>query len=315
MNTHDQTIIVSLISEQTIPNLLPLLYLKPTQALLIHTAAEYSSKRPAQRLRALLPSSIKVKMQEVDAYRIDKIQEKLLNLIPSNAPPIFNLTGGTKPMSLAAFQAARALRAQSIYYRTEGDRERGQQSVLYWYAFEQNGTLRFQKREPLPSLLTLDLYLKAYLGEYEPSPIDQKNVGLKLEKAVLEAINEGIKQGEFDEVQANIQPKGIKKQAEIDLLVRRGNNVAVLEVKSGGEGSEKKALDQLTTIAAREYLGTYARRVLVTLANRNARANWYQALARALRVEVIEIQHLVRDGHLHPQDKRNLIGRLRLILS
>jgi hypothetical protein len=301
--------LISLIGEQPIPNLLPIRHLKAAENLVVHTSNENASLKPAQRLKKLIPPELEVSLLTVDAYRVDKIREKLEEALSNRNDVIFNLTGGTKPMSLAALEVARARRATCVYYQTEGQRGRDQQSKLYFYRFDEAGNLVFDHTEALPhGLINLDDYLRAHLEDYEETGFASGSGG-DMEKAVFAALK-----SEMDEIKANIKPLGVKDQVEIDLLARRGNNVAVLEVKSGGQGSNKKALDQLTTMAAREYLGTYATRVIVTRADDDSRSGWYKALARALHVEVVELQYSLQKGRLHEQDARNLRQRLNEIL-
>lgn len=301
--------LLSLIGEQPIPNLLPIRHLKPAENLIVHTDNENASIKPAQRLKKLIPSDLEVSLLQVDAYRVDKIREKLEEALGGRSDVVFNLTGGTKPMSLAALEVARARRATCVYYQTEGKRGRGQQSKLNFYHFNKAGNLLFDRPETLPdNLINLDDYLRAHLDDYEEAGFASGSGG-EMEKAIYAALK-----GNVDEIKANIKPKGVKDQIEIDLLLRRGNNVAVLEIKSGGQGSNKKALDQLTTMAAREYLGTYATRVIVTRADDDSRSGWYKALAHALRVEVVELQHPLKNQSLHEQDARNLRQRINEIL-
>lgn len=301
--------LISLIGEQPIPNLLPIRHLKAAENLIVHTSNENASVKPAQRLKRLIPTELEVSLLQVDAYRVDKIREKLEEATGKRTDVIFNLTGGTKPMSLAALEVARTRRAACVYYQTEGPRGRDQQSSLSFYRFDDAGNLVFDHPKALPgNLITLDEYLRAHLEDYAEKDFAPGSGG-DLEKAVVAALK-----NEMDEIKANIKPLGVKDQIEIDLLARRGNNVAVLEIKSGGQGSNKKALDQLTTMAAREYLGTYATRVIVTRADDDSRAGWYKALARALRVEVVELQHSLQNGRLHEQDVRNLLQRMNEIL-
>lgn len=304
-------ILVSLVGEQAIPNLVPIRYLKPDENLLVHTDNENASVKPARRLQNLIRSDSEVLTFKVDAFRVDKIRDALAEKLSGKKEVVFNLTGGTKPMSLAIQELARELNAVCIYYQTEGQRGYDQQSVLYFYRFDLQKNMIFDRRETLPSqgLLTLDDYLMAHLVGYEEVTLKEGQSGYEFEKAVLVAIQNNV-----DEYKANIKPLGVKNQLEIDLLIRRGNNVAVLEIKSGGEGSSKKALDQLTTIAAREYLGTYAVRILVTRGDVDSRSGWYKALAQSLRVNVIEFSKGLVGGRLDSQDAYNLNQRLAELL-
>lgn len=302
-------LLISLIGEQPIPNLLPIRHLKAVENLLVHTANENASLKPAQRLRKLIPPDLEVSFVAVDAYRVDRIRAILENSIGDRTDVVFNLTGGTKPMSLAALEVARVRQAACVYYQTEGQRGRDQQSKLYFYRFDEAGNLAFDRAEALLNgLINLDEYLRAHLEGYEEKDF-APGTGGDLEKAVFATLK-----SEMDEIKANIKPLGVKNQADIDLLVRHGNNVVAVEVKSGGEGSNKKALDQLTTMAAREYLGTYATRLIVTRADEDSKTDWYKALAHALRVQVVTLQHPLKNGRLHEQDARNLRQRLNEIL-
>jgi hypothetical protein len=300
-------LLVSFIGEQPIPNLLPIRHLQPAENLLVYTANENASQKPARRLRKLVTGSVELSADLLlnDAYRPDKIREQLEKRLAGHSEVIFNLTGGTKPMALAGLEAARNMNAPCIYMQTEGRYDRDQRSVLYWYTPGQG--LSFDRREELPrNLLDIDSYLRAHLDGYSEDGFSRTGGGI-LEQAVAAALEDFV-----DEIKAGVKPLGTKDQVEIDLLVRRGNQVAALEVKSGGQGSGKKALDQLTTMVAREYLGTYAARVIITNPgpDDDARQAWYKALARALRVTVIEFNQPPRNGRLDTQDAHNL--RLRL---
>lgn len=303
-------LLISLIGEQPIPNLLPIRHLKPAENLLVYTSNENASQKPARRLRKLISGNdlLKDDLLLADAYRVDKIVTQITQKLTGRSDVIFNLTGGTKPMSLAALEVARTLNATCIYYQTEGQRGRDQQSILYHYYFNA-GSLALKNREPLPeNLISLDDYLLAHLPDYEQAGVSRSSGG-ELEKAVAQALS-----GYVDEIMAGVKPQGVKDQIEIDLLLRRGNHVAALEVKSGGAGSSKKALDQLTTMAAREYLGSYATRILVTHGDEDARSGWYKALAQALRVTVIELRDRLQNGRLSQQEAINLRQRLNELL-
>ncbi len=306
--------LISLVGEQPIPNLLPILYLKPDQNLLVHSAFE-GSRRAAKRLKSLAEEfGVTTHFLELkDAYNPIRIRSQLLETLKDQTDLIFNLTGGTKLMVIAAYEAARELNASCVYYQTEGPRGRDQRSVLYRYAFDTLGQLEeTAKISPLPPLLTLDSYLKAHLDGYEPNRKSKDKNDINWERAVRfeSAIRQALSPF-VDEYMQNVVPQGVKDQAEIDALIRCGNHIGVLELKIGGEGSGKHAVDQLTTIAAREYLGTYVSRFLIT---QIAEEDRYKALATALRVEVIELREY-RDGKpLTTNDLQLLKDRIGEIL-
>jgi hypothetical protein len=294
--------LVCLIGQQPIPNLLPILHLKPQQVLLVHTGNEGSFKA-ARRLQKLsAQKQIAVELLNVgDAYRLKEIYDKLRQRVNSQleADWCFNLTGGTKLMSLAATQAAADFNLPCVYYQTEAERQQQVGKLLY-YRFEERRLIEDPSGgEVLLPLLTLDDYLRAHLDDYTC----REQSDSKLEEAVYQAL-----QPHVDEILCNVRPEGVKDQVEIDLLIRIGNQVGVIEVKSGGKGSGKKAVDQLTTAAAREYLGTYALRFLVT---QWAQEDRFKELAKALRVNVIELRDYCGKPPLNQQDKHNLLTAIR----
>ncbi len=290
-------ILLCLSGEQPIPNLIPVRYLKPDQTLIAHTTAEHSQKS-AVRLSRLAGNTRLFSIGE--GYQIPRILEVLHREISQSEEVIVNLTGGTKPMALAAFELARQRRYPVVYYQTEGPRGRDQKSLLYRYCFDEQGELRLEEGYPceLPALITLDDYLKAHLEGYEEKP-PAGTSGEVLENVVARALKPHV-----DEMKQRVVPAGVKDQAEIDLLVRCGNHVGVFEIKTGGSESGKHAVDQLTTIAAREYLGTYAARFMVTQASMEDR---YKALANALRVRVIELREYQFGRPLSQKDQNTLL--------
>lgn len=306
--------LVCLVGEQPIPNMLPILQFKKKEVLkrtLLVCTSNERIKKAAERLKKLCEQKkIDAEILDIgDAYRLGKIIDKLREKISSqpDADWTFNLTGGTKLMSLAAAQFAADLKRPCVYYQTEAERNQSLGRLLY-YQTDENGRFVEQpeKSEVLPTLITLEDFLHVHLDGYEQKNIDKSQEGWQLEEAVYNALKDDV-----DEIMRNIKPKGVKNQLEIDLLIRIGNQVGVVEVKTGGEGSGKKAVDQLTTVVAREYLGTYTLRFLVT---QQAKDDRYKALAKALRVNVIELTSYKKNTHgekLPPNDKQELVEQVQ----
>ena len=290
-------ILLCLSGEQPIPNLLPVRFFRPPETLIAHTQLE-ASQKSAQRLARLIENARLFLVG--DGYHISAILKKLGEAVGEREDVIVNLTGATKPMALAAFELARQRRYPMVYYQTEGPRGRDQKSALYRYRFDGQGELLLEEGYPreLPALITLDDYLKVHLDGYQEAPPSGAS-GEALENAVAQALKPHV-----DEIKQRVEPAGVKGQAEIDLLVRCGNHVGVFEIKTGGSGSGKHAVDQLTTIAAREYLGTYAARFMVTQASMEDR---YKALASALRVRIIELREYCPGKTLSQKDQNTLL--------
>ena len=291
------SIVFSLIGEQAAPNLLPVRQLQPKQTVLVYTKR---TEAVAQRLQPLLehPASGYVPTQvhrlRVPAYDMLAIQDVLEKFVSQQGwswpDLIFNLTGGTKPMAFAAQQLAYQRRSPFVYLRSQGG-----QSWLYQYAFSPWGELQEVGDKPvvLPPLLTLDEYLRAYLGEYtEHNPRNDS------ERRVQEIIKPCV-----DEYKTSVK-KG--SPLEIDAVLRCGNQVGILEIKAGK--ANKKGIDQLTTAAEQRFLGTYIKIFYVVA---QPLVDVLKDLARAHRIHVIELLSLDPAGNLSAADEAYLIQTIR----
>lgn len=290
--------LVSLIGEQPIPVLLPIRHLNPERNLLVYTDLP-KVKKASEHLKQLLVANgpDTLLLLEVDAYQFEKTRIDLINKLNGEQDLVFNLTGGTKIMSIAAYEAARTLGARCVYYQTEGSRGRDQRSRLIEFLFDPQGKrIQEQSFDLKPDLISLDDYLRAHMGDYKETGYSPESGGT-LEKAVHQAVKKFV-----DECRVGVRPAGVKDQVEMDLVIRIGNQVGVLEVKTGGQGSGKKAIDQLTTLAAREYFGTYTSRFLVTQPGNSEKSDAYRALAQSLNVRVIELQDYRGEGMLSQRD-------------
>lgn len=247
----------------------------------MHTGSVSRGTEPvARRVARLLPDCA-AEFVKVPAYDLLKARECITTRITGAEEVSFNLTGGTKLMALAAYALAVERNETFVYFQTEGERGRDLQSVLYRYRFD-GATPVLQQRETLPpDLLSLDEYLRAHWEHSYLTTGVSANVGGDFERAVARALD-----GWVDEIKTGVRPQGFKDQVEIDLVIRCGNQVGLIEVKTGGEGSGKHALDQLTTAAARELSGIYTARFLVTGGEKRSE---FKAVASEVDVNVIEL--------------------------
>ncbi len=280
-----KTALISLIGEQPAPNLLPTRHLKPDVAVLVHTDR---TAQVAKNLRALLENECGVHLCEVPPYNILGCQQNIQALLSANLSGhdlVFNLTGGTKLMALAALGLARRYSAPFVYFQTEGNRSR-----LYHYILE-NDEIRQQKVEDLNVTITLDDYLRMYLRAYETG--EPRN---EFETQVQEALRAESQL----EVLWSVRPQGLDAQ-EIDFVVRLGNQVGVGEVKTKGA---KSGIDQINAVAEPRYLGTYVKKFLVS--GRQVDRN-NKNLAKAYRIEVIELPSFAESDKLSQADKQGLV--------
>jgi len=274
-----------LVGEQPAPNLLPARHLKPDAAVLVYSDL---TERVTQNLKALLEPGIPCSLCRVAPYDLIAIQSALQEVLRSHRDTtewVFNLTGGNKLMALAALLVAQDQDHRFVYFQTEGNRSR-----LARYRCNR-GDVTLEIVEDMPEVVSLDEYLRMYLGSYvakEPRNSFEEEVATTLRSAP------GV-----NEVLTSLYPRD-SGGLEVDFAVRCGNQVGIGEVKSKGA---KEGIDQLAAVSAPRYLGTYVARFLVsgTQLDRNNRD-----LARAYRIDVIELLSYGMNKTLSPEDRRML---------
>lgn len=290
--------IVSLTGEQPIPNLLPLRYQPPDEALLVHTDR---TEGVAQRLRRLLEPEVKVHLLCTDPYDVHQIRGDLQGFLAREMKEgmelEFNLTGGTKTMVLAAYELAREHNAPFFYLQSEGRR-----SVLYRYRFEA-GKPQYERKETLPCVITIDDYLKAHVGDYNVTR-PRHNFEEEIGKALA---------GVVDEVMVGATLAGA---LEVDLVVRKENQVGVIQAKTGSRARSKVGLDQLNAACEQRYLGTYTHKILAINQHWDESLTNLRELANAWRITVVELPSFTEDHpFLSPEDKERLRSEVIKVLA
>lgn len=272
------TTIVSLIGHQPTPNLLPIRYFDEIDAaILVHTSF---TKNSSDRLARLVQRDLKeISSFPVDAYAIKDIQKtiksELVKKDLKSGDLIFNITGGTKPMSLAAYLVAAEMKADFIYLQSQGSR-----SLLYHYRFEdQKPVLIKPVPEELPTLITIDDYLCAHVGSYKLTGFAKNEPGRSFERAIYDVLNKVV-----DEIVVGAKLMGA---LDVDFVVRCENQVGIIEAKTGG--GVKKGLDQLNTAGGQQYLGTYTKKFLISNQKWDHTRSNLKELANARRIQVIEL--------------------------
>jgi hypothetical protein len=127
---------IALIGQQPLPNLLPIRHYRPQAAVLIYTAR---TRVVFERLSQTLgQGALTIRGVEVDPYDIIAIEQAICAAIQEleEHELLFNLTGGTKAMALAAYRVAEQRQAEVLYLESE----RGQSLVYHYYW--SNGSLR-----------------------------------------------------------------------------------------------------------------------------------------------------------------------------
>ncbi len=283
--------LLSLIGEQPIPNLLPIRFLQPDGNLLVYTE---TSRVVAERLRKMIPGSrdlgsdlfIKTPYDLVEVYQC-------LRQATAGSPDwVINFTGGTKIMSLAACLLAQEFGFRMVYLQSEG-----RASLLHCYRY-QDGHWQEDSPSYLGPLITIEDYLNAHGQRIkrESGPANPQEAGLR-----HWLVNE------VDECRTNLDFDGF----EIDFMLRRGNQVAIVEAKDT-KTTSRKGIDQLNTAGGRAYLGTYIAKLLWVLTPLSPNLS---DLARERQIRVSQI-----DGKVDHRTKRFVLSpesqeRLRQVLD
>lgn len=147
---------ICLISKEPLPNLIPLFDLKPRNVLLL-TSPEMASK--AETMRRLIQeyyfqiqeSDFQVKVVAIEAFSFECVRDVILQTLENSHDDnfILNVTGGTKIMSLAAFDTFRSLSNGTILYVDTAN----------------NRLLKLSPQTeecPLPDVMSINTILKAY---------------------------------------------------------------------------------------------------------------------------------------------------------
>ena len=254
-------LLLSLIGEQPLPSLLPVRFLKPRRTVLVYTQ---KTETVARHLRRVISGQEDLDQDLcTDAYNLNLILEAMQKKIAGQEPVIYNLTGGTKMMALAGYALAASQNASFCYLESGGGR-----SNLLKYGFS-GGLPRLETEQPLPKdLLTARDFLLSHLPGYKECGYSrddngQLNIGGEFEQAVHQALLP-----HFDETLVGVRPDGVGNLIEIDLLLRSGNHMAIVEVKMGGADYLKKGLDQLKMAGEGVYLGTYTSLFMIVAAPR-----------------------------------------------
>jgi len=292
--------LINLIGEQPIPNLLPVRHLQPEKTVMFYTD---TTERTVKRIQKLVENS---SVHKIDPYDFNKIIEGLEKVIGKiQGEPVFNITGGTKMMSVAAHNIAKNQNAKVIYLQSEDN-----VNLLHTLTYN-NHTLSSVDQATIGELINIDYYLKAHLPAYETEGYHTENNKLSSGGFFEKAIADVLEKNNF-EVLAGVRPKGVGNQIEIDLVFRlKGTNVvAIAEIKLGdakGEGP-KKGLDQLVMASEREYLGTYTKRFLITARKLNPDI---KELALAHRIQCVELMDYNNDRKLSEKSSAFLANTIK----
>ncbi len=297
--------VITILGEQPIPSLMVLRHLNPSSFTIV--ATKFTFLR-AERVKALLAGA-SGEILNVLPYQFkqtaETIRQHAKELLQNAKEIAFDLTGGTKIMALAAYDAARVLKIPIYYLQTQ----RG--TVLFRYSFTRTGDLEAEVATPLDSeakqLISLEDYLNAYLGEFQITGPCRTEPGRSFEIAVKDVLSSA-----FDEVMLGIKFGGA---LDIDLAVRLGSRVGVAELKTGKKAENKRPLEQVNAACGRAFLGIYTKKFLISDRVWGGKHPNLTALAEAWGVKVIELPTFGKGKRLSDQDQEKLIREVKASLE
>jgi hypothetical protein len=116
--------LIQLISEQTMQNLVPVLALKPARV--VHLATPKTAARSAQIVKAARQAQASTEVESIRLSEMPSIPETSRSVLravevarEAHQTPVINFTGGTKLMSIGAYEAAMRGQVTSLYVDTD----------------------------------------------------------------------------------------------------------------------------------------------------------------------------------------------------
>lgn len=293
----NMTTMVALVGEQPLPNFLPVLHYGPKNVLLLYTAR---TQQRFKYLQATLQNKANIVGLETDAYDIPKIADMLdQTLEERTAEPLqFNLTGGTKPMSLAAYQISQKRMASVIYLQSEGKETR-----VYEYTWEPQ-QLKYTGSELLPARLTLQDVFDLHFG---PGNWKEEGPARAGGGAFEDALATILREAKY-EVMVGV--KAMAGQIDIDLAIRAGNRYGIIEAKMGEKGKKLDGVKQLSN--AVRHLGTYSQTCYVITVPPEHN---HKMITDASNIQVISLPSYTAGKTISEEDKEQLLSVIEKILG
>lgn len=283
---------IALVGEQPLPNFFPVHHYHPQEILFVYTT---KTLHYYHHLRDILQSHTKVHELDVHPYNIPAITAKLRTKLDelgltSSSSLIFNLTGGTKPMMIAAYQVAHTLSAPAIYLQSEG-----RQTRVFHYTWKDQ-ELNIENEGLVPECICLADVFNLHCGPGQwVREKPKKDDGGNFEQAVA-----GVLRKRGYEIMTNV--KTMNKQVDIDVAVRLGNQYGVVEAKLGKAGTDFKAIQQLIT--SWKSIGTYMQKFHVITVDQTKQQ---KMMTDMLGIEVISLPSYDKSTRAFSTDDQQLL--------
>lgn len=305
------TAMLALVGEQSQPNFIPVLHYKPACVIFVYTTKTDTTYKNQKKV--LEKRNIKVYGIQTDPYDIAAIVQAINKRLAEIAKQsdvmaqslkslVFNLTGGTKIMSLAAYQVAARIQAPVIYFQSEKGK-----SIVDYYSWQDHQLSR-QRQEELPEYLHLEDVLELHLGpRKDPKGGEMWNVkrparlsgdGHKLELAIAQTLKD-----HGYETLCGVEDRS--GSLDIDVMIRYHNRIGIIEAKSSEKGvvEDLEAIQQLS--ATKNFLrGTYTQPFMVINSKSNANQ---QMVCKLLGISIISLPHYKRGTSILSQEEINIL--------
>jgi hypothetical protein len=291
---------IVLAGEQPAPNLLPAHQFQPSKVVILHTALPRSKEKAenlALRLKELHPE-----LRPIADYDVARARATLKGVFAEFPRASVNVTGGTKPMSIAALLAAREAQGQPFYVRSQGAK-----TEVDFYIFDEPGLPAIGETFTIDNTITIDDYLTVYFGETYHFTGFSKGRGEVFEREVFLALEPQV-----DEIKAGWKHES--GAVDVDLVVRCNNQIGIIEVKSGGKAGTTEGIKQLAVAGGQRFFGTYVRRILVLDRTWAERSN-NRGLAEALGIVLVELPGYGVTARLDGAERARLIGKVQSALG
>ena len=266
------TTMIALVGDQPLPNFLPVKHYQPQNVVLFYST---KTKLKYEYLKATLQKDVHVDGYEVEPYDILAIAQTIDAQILRKSysqPFLLNLTGGTKPMSLAAYQIAQQSKSPIMYLQSEG-----KNTYMYHYGWKDQ-QLHLLEKDILPELVTLKDVFDLHLG---PGNWQENGSGRREGSVFEDAIADVLRMNGY-EVMVGVN--AMNGQMDVDVAVRFGNQYGIIEAKMGKSGVKLDGIKQLSN--ATRHLGTYSQTLFaITVPPEGAQ----KMIVEASNVEVISL--------------------------
>lgn len=292
---------IMLAGEQAAPNLLPARHFRPQQAFILHSNFPKSIAM-AQNLKMLL-TEMNPKLEPIDDYDVLKIREKIQALIAGLPSAVINVTGGTKPMSVGALEAARRTGAQAFYVRSQGAK-----TEVDFYGFDSSGVSFVRETTTLHGTISLNDYLVSYFGDkWKPVGFGM-GPGEPFERAIHDVLLTGV-----DEIMVGW--RDASNQVDVDFVIRCNNQIGVVEAKSKKEARKMDGIKQLAVAGGQRFFGTYVRRFLVVDCKWGKNEVKLRELCEAMGITLVEIPGFTEPMGIDAAGRERLLKSVHAILG